>query len=153
MARGERVLLYLQNSPQFVIAYYAILRADAVVVPVSPMNRAGELSHYVEDSDARVAFAGQDVLEHIAPLGLERLIVARYADYLPATIDLPLPDFLRAAHPLEFVEGSDGGESGTGRTLPARRPRGDALHLGHDRQAQGAACTRTRACRRPPCPT
>src|SRR5688500_8169240 len=38
--RGERVLLYMQNSPQFIIAYYAILRADAVVVPVNPMNLA-----------------------------------------------------------------------------------------------------------------
>src|SRR5437879_4860108 len=41
--RGDRVLMYLQNSPQFVIAYYAILRADAVVVPVNPMNRTEEL--------------------------------------------------------------------------------------------------------------
>jgi fatty-acyl-CoA synthase len=99
LGRGERVLLYLQNSPQFVIGYYAILRADAVVVPVNPMNRSEELSHYVEDSDARIAFAGQDVLEHIAPLGLERLIVARYADYLPAATDLPMPDFLRSPSP------------------------------------------------------
>ena len=36
--RGDRVLLDMQNSPQFVIAYYAILRADAMVVPVNPMN-------------------------------------------------------------------------------------------------------------------
>jgi fatty-acyl-CoA synthase len=99
VARGERVLLYLQNSPQFVIGYYAILRADAVVVPVNPMNRSEELSHYVEDSDARIAFAGQDVLKHIAPLGLERLIVARYADYLPDATDLPMPDFLRSPTP------------------------------------------------------
>jgi fatty-acyl-CoA synthase len=99
LGRGERVLLYLQNSPQFVIGYYAILRADAVVVPVNPMNRSEELSHYVEDSDARIAFAGQDVLEHIAPLGIERLIVARYADYLPAATDLPMPDFLRSPSP------------------------------------------------------
>src|SRR4029453_18069580 len=98
-AKGDRCPLYLQNSPQFVIGYYAILRADAVVVPVNPMNRSEELSHYVADSDARIAFAGQDVLEHIAPLGLERLIVARYADYLPATTDLPLPDFLRRPTP------------------------------------------------------
>src|SRR6266850_425105 len=46
--RGDRVLMYLQNSPQFVIAYYAILRADAVVVPVNLMNRTEELRHYVE---------------------------------------------------------------------------------------------------------
>ena len=33
--KGDRVLLYMQNSPQFVIGYYAILRADAAVVPVT----------------------------------------------------------------------------------------------------------------------
>ena len=40
VGKGDRVLLYMQNSPQYVIAYYAILRADAVVIPVNPMNRA-----------------------------------------------------------------------------------------------------------------
>src|ERR1043166_1256308 len=53
--KGDRVLLYLQNSPQFVIGYFAVLRADAVVVPVNPMNLTDELTHYVEDSRARVA--------------------------------------------------------------------------------------------------
>ena len=37
VAQGDRVLLVMQNSPQFIIAYYAILRANAVVVPVNPM--------------------------------------------------------------------------------------------------------------------
>jgi fatty-acyl-CoA synthase len=95
VARGDRVLLYLQNSPQFVIAFYAVLRADAVVVPVNPMNRTEELRHFVEDSDACVAIAGADVLREIEPLGLENVIVASYADYLPADTDLPLPAFLR----------------------------------------------------------
>jgi fatty-acyl-CoA synthase len=97
VTRGERVLLYLQNSPQFVIAYYAILRADAVVVPVNPMNRTEELRHYVEDSDARTAIVGQDVLKQIEPQRLDHVIVAAYSDYLPAATDLPLPDFLRVS--------------------------------------------------------
>src|ERR1044072_7784734 len=42
-ARGERVLLYMQNSPQFVVGYYAILLADAVAVPGNPMNRTAEI--------------------------------------------------------------------------------------------------------------
>ena len=50
--KGDRVLLYTQNSPQYVIGYYAILRANAVVVPVNPMNLTLELRHYVEDSGA-----------------------------------------------------------------------------------------------------
>jgi len=97
VAKGDRVLLDLQNSPQFVIAFYAILRADAVVVPVNPMNRTEELRHFVADSDAKVAIAGQDVLEQLRPVkGLERVLVAAYSDYLDAGTDLPVPEFVRA---------------------------------------------------------
>jgi len=96
VARGDRVLLYLQNSPQFVIAYYAVMRADAVVVPVNPMNRTEELRHYVADSDARVAIAGQDVVAQLAPISLRRMIVAAYSDYLRTRTDLPVPDFVKA---------------------------------------------------------
>src|SRR5689334_13780335 len=53
--RGDRVLLDMQNGHDFVIATFGILLADAVVVPVSPMNLTEELRHYVTDSDARVA--------------------------------------------------------------------------------------------------
>jgi fatty-acyl-CoA synthase len=94
VARGERVILYAQNSPQFVIAYYAILRAGGVVVPVNPMNRTEELRHYVEDSDAKLAIAGIDVLREIQPLDIELLPIV-YADYL-APSELPIPEFLKA---------------------------------------------------------
>lgn len=43
--RGDRVLLFMQNCPQYVIGLHAVLRAGAVVVPVNPMNRADELGH------------------------------------------------------------------------------------------------------------
>ena len=68
IARGDRVVLYMQNSPQFVVAFYAVLRADAVVVPVNPMNRSSELQHILEDSGARVAFVGEELMEHIRSL-------------------------------------------------------------------------------------
>jgi fatty-acyl-CoA synthase len=102
VARGERVILYAQNSPQFVIAFYAILRAGGVVVPVNPMNRTEELRHYVEDSDARLAIAGIDVLREIEPLGVELLPVV-YSDYL-APSDLPIPQFIQATGPRTWRE-------------------------------------------------
>ncbi len=37
---GDRVLVVMQNCPQLIVAHYAIARANAVVVPVNPMNRA-----------------------------------------------------------------------------------------------------------------
>jgi fatty-acyl-CoA synthase len=97
--RGDRVLLYMQNSPQFMIAFYGILRADAVVVPVNPMNLTQELRHYVRDSGATVAFAAQDILPRMQPLldeGLQHIVVATYSDYLREATDITVPEFVAA---------------------------------------------------------
>jgi len=86
--RGDRVLLDMQNSADWVIACFAILRADAVVVPLAPMNVASELAHYIEDSDARVAIVEKEVAPRFAGLPLEHLIVAgetRVGTHAPTT--------------------------------------------------------------------
>jgi len=101
---GDRVLLYMQNSPQWILAFYGILRANAVVVPVNPMNRTDELRHYVHDSGATVAFVPQDLHALAQPLvdaagsegKLKHLIVAAYSDYLQVPTDLPVPAFVSA---------------------------------------------------------
>ncbi|HEX2651496.1 MAG TPA: long-chain fatty acid--CoA ligase [Burkholderiales bacterium] len=97
--RGDRVILYAQNCPQFIVAYYAILRADAVVVPVNPMNKSAELEHYIGDSDARVAIAGQELYRELEPhLGrgrIEHCILAAYSDYADAETDLRVPEVVR----------------------------------------------------------
>jgi fatty-acyl-CoA synthase len=102
VAHGDRVLLYMQNSPQFVLAYYAILRANAVVVPVNPMNLAGELRHYVEDTGASTIFVPQDLLPQVEPLlgatTLRHAVVATYSDYLTRPTDLAVPPFVAALH-------------------------------------------------------
>jgi len=102
--KGDRVLLYMQNSPQFIIGYYAILRANAVVVPVNPMNLTGELKHYVSDADAKVALVAQELYPRIKPLlnpggdasSLDHLVVAAYSDYLREPTTLNVPDFVAA---------------------------------------------------------
>ncbi|WP_018133472.1 long-chain fatty acid--CoA ligase [Effusibacillus pohliae] len=95
VAKGDRVLLYMQNSPQFMIAFYAILRANAVVVPINPMLVTEELAFYIQDAEAKVAIVGQELLERIAPLrqatGLQDIILAAYSDYAPADSDFLLP--------------------------------------------------------------
>ena len=83
---GDRVLLALQNSPQYVTAYYAVLRAGAVVVAANPMSRRAELAHYFADSGARVAICAADIAPEIFGSGaaLEACLVARYADCMSA---------------------------------------------------------------------
>jgi fatty-acyl-CoA synthase len=100
--RGDRVLLDMQNSPQFIIGFYAILRADAMVVPVNPMLMTDELQHYIEDSGAATALVAQEIFSRMAPLigktGLAHVVVAAYSDYLLAPTDLAVPDFVRAPY-------------------------------------------------------
>ncbi|WP_460482426.1 long-chain fatty acid--CoA ligase [Comamonas humi] len=90
--KGDRVLLLMQNCPQFIVAHYAILRANAVVVPVNPMNQADELRHYIEDAGARVAITTGELapalLQASAALApgqrLEHLVASQYTDAMPA---------------------------------------------------------------------
>jgi long-chain acyl-CoA synthetase len=53
--RGDRVALIMPNVAYFPIAYYAILRLGAVVVPMNPLLKAGEIAFAWSDSGAKVA--------------------------------------------------------------------------------------------------
>lgn len=116
---GDRVILLMQNCPQHVIAYYGILRANAVVVPVNPMNKADELGHYITDPGARVAIVAADLADEFLlanqrlPEGqrLQRVLCAHYADLMPAdalageAADVPPAwrEWLARRHPLPEV--------------------------------------------------
>jgi fatty-acyl-CoA synthase len=98
--KGDRVLLYLQNSPQFAIGYYGILRANAVAVPVNPMCLGQEFLRYAKDAGATTAIVSQELYPRIASLigpgGLEQVILVTYSDYLKEPTTLTVPDFVAA---------------------------------------------------------
>lgn len=112
---GDRVGLYLQNCPQFVAALYGVLRANAVVVPINPMNRADEFGHYITDPGARVVVCAADQAAIVDQANqalpeadrLRHVLVVRYADALPdgpiAAADAPneaTEQWLRSDPPL-----------------------------------------------------
>ena len=117
--RGDRVLLCMQNCPQLVLAHFAILRANAVVVPVNPMNRAEELKHYITDPGARVAFTTADLAPELARAsnalpagqGLAHLVVTHLHDAFDASVegaDAPPAawhDWLHARHAAPALDG------------------------------------------------
>ncbi len=88
VGKGDRVVLCMQNCPQLVMAHFAILRANAVVVPVNPMNRAEELKHYIVDPDAKVAITTADLAGELARASnalddgqrLAHLVVTHFTD-------------------------------------------------------------------------
>ena len=94
VTRGDRVLLFMQNCPQFVVAFYAIQRADAVVVPVNPMNRADEFEHYITDAQAKVALTTADLACIVAEANgrvgdavkLRHIVATRLAEAMPPEV-------------------------------------------------------------------
>ncbi len=91
VSAGDRVALYLQNCPQFVVALYAIFRANAVAVPVNPMNRADEFGHYITDPETKVVICAADLAGFVAEADaalppaqrLKAVLVTRYCDTMP----------------------------------------------------------------------
>ncbi len=117
---GDRVGVMLPNVPEFPVAYYGVLRAGAVVVPMNVLLKRREIAFYLEDSGAKLLLAwhgfADEARDGAADAGAELIEV----------------------EPASFADAA-------GRARADRRParhrrgrhRGDPLHLGHDRQAQG----------------
>ena len=84
--KGDRVALYLLNSPQFIIAYFAALKCGATVTPISPVYTSHEVRYQIEDSGARVAICQDILFEKIAKSGvkLDFAVVTNVSEYLPA---------------------------------------------------------------------
>lgn len=100
VSKGDRVALYMQNAPQFVIAFYGILRANAMVVPLNPMLLENEIDYMLQDSGAKVIFVGQDLADRVMAIK-DRLpsldvVTVTYRDYLNEEPEIPAPDFVRS---------------------------------------------------------
>jgi len=84
--KGDRVALYLLNSPQYIIAYFAVLKCGAIVTPISPVYTSHEVRHQLADSGAR-AIVCQDILyENVVKSGAAPAlaVVTGVAEYLPS---------------------------------------------------------------------
>jgi long-chain acyl-CoA synthetase len=69
IGRGERVALCCPNIPAFLVAYYAVLKLGAILVPINILLKSGEIAYHLRDCGARalVCFEGGAEL----PLGAE----------------------------------------------------------------------------------
>jgi long-chain acyl-CoA synthetase len=113
VGRPGRVGIALPNSPDFVVAFFAVLRAGLVAVPINPAFTARELQHVLADSAAAVLICTESV----------RAQVAAVRDQLPdlAEVHVALPTAAAAAPPavrdddlavLLYTSGTEGAPKG-----------------------------------------
>ena len=125
LSPGDRVAIFLENSPQFAIAYYGTLRAGGIAVCLNPMHKAVELLHEFDDSGARVLVTTNEAYLVVEPIRtqtkLDTVVLTEYRDFLPETPTLPPPP--------PFLESKGGPRPGTEPLL-------DVLHSAPELKTQ-----------------
>ena len=87
VSRGDKAVLYLSNCPQWIIAWFALLRIGAIAIPISPIYTPLDLKYMANDSGAETIFCLDTnfgyVTQVLPETRLKRVIVTNVADPLP----------------------------------------------------------------------
>jgi long-chain acyl-CoA synthetase len=87
VSKGDRVMIYIPNSVQWVVAFLGIQKIGAAIVPVAPIYTSHEIIYMIEDAEVETAICTDTnfcyVKEAFAETGLKRVVVTNLTDQLP----------------------------------------------------------------------
>ena len=87
LTKDDRVGIFMQNSPHYVISFFGVIRAGGVVVNLNPMFKAMELEPIIEKTGIKMIIAQDTLYPEYKKAGnagrIETVIVARFADFIP----------------------------------------------------------------------
>ena len=141
LAPGDRVGLQLPNIPQFVIAYFGILKAGGVVVPMNVLLKAPEIAFQLENSGARTLITYGGFVDEAAKAAEAAAVTSLYV-VGAGRARRRAGDPGRA--PVRGAAGRRRAGPAAGRARPGR-PGGDHLHLRHHRNPEGRRAVAHRA--------
>lgn len=93
--KGDRIVIWMQNSPAWVVAAFAAWHLGAVVIPLAPMLQAREFGFFLQDAGVRIGVVGAELYEKAKAGGLGHAVVANImhgTDF--ETAGVPIPDGL-----------------------------------------------------------
>jgi len=119
--KGDRVGLLVLNSPDFLIAFHAIMQLGAICTPMSPVYSSPEIKHQLEDSQIDTLICQTLLWEKVAKTGVEikNVIFSEISDSLPAFKRLFGKSILRAVYQKGAISASN-------------LPSGEGIHLFKD---------------------
>ena len=101
LARGERLVMLIDKSPEAILLYLAVLRLGAILVPVNTAYTAREFRYFLNDAKPKVVILRPD-------LDPEQHQAAKDAGAQTATLDTcnggSLPELAAVTHPLDIIE-------------------------------------------------
>ena len=88
--KGDRVGLFMPNTPQFVTAYFAVLKLGAVVVATNPLYSAREIEHQVNDAGIEIMIVMSNfynLLKQVQPkTKIRKVVVTNLKEALPPVL-------------------------------------------------------------------
>jgi long-chain acyl-CoA synthetase len=86
--KGDRVAVYTQNNPQFLVAQYGAWKRGAIFVPINPMLKEKELDYHLNDSGTKVLVCLESLYESVAKevvpgTKVEHVFTTSELDFLP----------------------------------------------------------------------
>src|SRR5699024_4953215 len=102
ITKGDRIALFMQNCPQYLIGHYAIQMLGAVVVPLNPMYKESELKYFINEAEIKAVIAGQELYKQLENVTfksslLQFIITTHYTDFLIEDLTLPVTDESKTA--------------------------------------------------------
>jgi len=87
IGKGNKLALYLLNSPQYIIAYFGALKAGATLTPISPVYTSIEVKHQLQDSEAESIVCQDFLYDNVERAGvkLKNVIITDIGEYLPTS--------------------------------------------------------------------
>lgn len=92
VVKGDRVAVWMQNSPAWVVSAFAAWHLGAVVVPLAPMLQAREFAFFLQDAGIKVGVVGAELYEKAKQAGLQHAVVTNVmhgTDAAAAGVPLP----------------------------------------------------------------
>ncbi len=95
--KNDRVALFMQNCPQYLIGHYAIQKLGVTVVPFNPMYKQSELKYLMNEAEVKGIILSQELYSEVDAIrkqvrSLELIVTTHYTDFIPTKPSLKLPD-------------------------------------------------------------
>lgn len=129
--KGDRVVIFMPNTPQFVITYYAILKIGGVVVATNPLYTRREIEHQLTDCGAQIAVVMSNFYSRIKEAQpatqLKTVVVTNIKEYMSPVVKLlfTLAKEKEGGHRVELAPGDHWFQAVIGKYPPSARPKVD----------------------------
>lgn len=97
--KGSSVALFMQNSPAYIIAHFAIQKLGGIVVPLNPMFKEAEIAYYLTEAPIKGVICGAELYQVVQKADLRTktdpfVVSVNYQDFIGANPQISIPDEL-----------------------------------------------------------